>query len=54
MGKLIDEGAFGRVYLAEAYGIVPGRYKTQVAVKTLKGSQSKKTLFKLKFLFFSQ
>ena len=36
---MIDEGAFGRVYLAEAFGIVPYRYKTQVAVKTLKGNQ---------------
>lgn len=38
LGPLIDEGAFGRVYMAEAYGIQLGQYKTIVAVKTLKGS----------------
>lgn len=37
LGRLIDEGAFGRVYLGEAYGIIAGRYKTVVAVKMLKG-----------------
>ncbi len=37
MGRLIDEGAFGRVYIGEAYGIVPCRYKNTVAIKTLKG-----------------
>ena len=37
MGRLIDEGAFGRVYQADAYGIIPCRYKTVVAVKMLKG-----------------
>ncbi len=48
MGKLIDEGAFGRVYMAEAYGIVPGRYKTVVAVKMLKGKKIQKQNKKLK------
>ena len=38
LGKLIDEGAFGRVYQADAYGIIQGRYKSMVAVKTLKGT----------------
>ena len=34
---MIDEGAFGRVYVADAYGITVGRYKSVVAVKMLKG-----------------
>jgi hypothetical protein len=38
LGKLIDEGAFGRVFTADAYGIIQGRYKSIVAVKTLKGT----------------
>lgn len=38
LGRLIDEGAFGRVYQADAYGIIPCRYKTVVAVKMLKGN----------------
>ena len=38
MGRLIDEGAFGRVYCADAFGIIPGRYKTVVAVKMIKGN----------------
>jgi hypothetical protein len=37
LGRLIDEGAFGRVYMGEAYGIMPGKYKNVVAIKTLKG-----------------
>jgi hypothetical protein len=37
LGRLIDEGAFGRVYMGEAFGIIPGKYKSVVAVKTLKG-----------------
>lgn len=41
LGRLIDEGAFGRVYMADAYGIIPGRYKTMVAVKMLKDNASK-------------
>ncbi|CAF0730467.1 unnamed protein product [Brachionus calyciflorus] len=41
MGRLIDEGAFGRVFKAEAFGIIPGRYKSTVAVKTLKENTSK-------------
>ncbi len=41
LGRLIDEGAFGRVYLAEAFGILPNRYKTTVAVKTLKENPSR-------------
>jgi fibroblast growth factor receptor 2 len=36
LGKLIDEGAFGRVFIADAFGIIKGRYKNMVAVKTLK------------------
>lgn len=41
---MIDEGAFGRVYSAEAFGILPGRYKTTVAVKMLKESATKSEL----------
>lgn len=41
MGKLIDEGTFNRVYLADAYGIIPGRYKTVVSVKMLKENATK-------------
>ncbi len=42
LGRMIDEGAFGRVYLADAYGITPGRYKSIVAVKMIKGELSTK------------
>lgn len=41
LSNLIDEGAFGRVFKAEAYGIMPGRYRSCVAVKTLKEKSSK-------------
>lgn len=41
MGRLIDEGAFGKVFKADAYGIIPGRYKSVVAVKMLKENTSK-------------
>lgn len=41
---MIDEGAFGRVYSAEAFGILPGRYKTTVAVKMLKENATKAEL----------
>ncbi len=44
LGRLIDEGAFGRVFLAEAFGILPNRYKTTVAVKTLKDHPSRTEL----------
>ena len=41
LSKMIDEGAFGRVYLAESYGIIAGKYKSTVAVKTLKENANK-------------
>ncbi|RNA40231.1 Vascular endothelial growth factor receptor [Brachionus plicatilis] len=44
LSNLIDEGAFGRVFKAEAYGILPGRYRSCVAVKTLKEKSSKMEL----------
>lgn len=44
LANLIDEGAFGRVFKAEAYGIQPGRYRSCVAVKTLKEKSNKTEL----------
>jgi len=35
--ELVGEGNFGKVYKAEATGIVKGQATTQVAVKTLQG-----------------
>lgn len=38
LGKVIGQGAFGRVIKAEATGIIAGEEVTTVAVKMLKGN----------------
>lgn len=37
LGKSLGEGAFGKVVMAEAQGLVKGQASTVVAVKMLKG-----------------